>query len=97
MDVLIDEHENVDMRSQLNVKFIVAYVDVGESRNFNITLVSHLNGSPPLSEDPLTLIKVGILYVKPKLLIPANRDAMLNLGCDCEVCFLNTPKARTVK
>ena len=31
LDVLIDEHENVEM-PQSNVKSIVAYVEVGESR-----------------------------------------------------------------
>ncbi len=31
-DVLIDEHENVEMPSQSSVKFTGAYVEVGESR-----------------------------------------------------------------
>ena len=39
-DVLIDEQENVKMPSQSNVKSIVAYVEVGESRIFKNTLVS---------------------------------------------------------
>ena len=29
LDVLIDEHENVEMPSQSNVKFTVAYAEVG--------------------------------------------------------------------
>ena len=33
-DVLIDEHENVEMPSQPNVKSIGAYVEVGESNFF---------------------------------------------------------------
>ena len=97
LDVLIDEHENVEMPSQSNVKSIVAYVEVGESRIFKSTLVSQLNGNPTLSKDRLTWIKVGILYMKPKLLTAANHDTMLNLGCDCGVCFLNTHEARIVK
>ena len=32
LDVLIDEPENVEMPFQSNVKFIAAYVEVGESR-----------------------------------------------------------------
>lgn len=39
--------------------------------------------------------------MKPKLLIAANRDTivdtMLNLRCDFGVCILYTPKARLVK
>ena len=35
--------------------------------------------------------------MKPKLLIAANRDTMLNLHCDFGVCILYTPKARLVK
>jgi hypothetical protein len=56
-----------------------------------------LNGNPTLSKDQWTWIKVGILYRKPKLLTTANHDITLNLGCDCGVCFFNTPKARIVK
>ena len=40
LDVLIDEHENVEILFWYNVKSIVAYVEVGESRNFQSTLVS---------------------------------------------------------
>jgi hypothetical protein len=40
-------------------------------------------------KNQLTHIKVAILYMMPKLLINANRDTMLNLGCDCGVCILN--------
>ena len=35
--------------------------------------------------------------MRPKLLTVANHDTMLNLGCDCRMRFLNTPKARVVK
>ena len=97
MDVLIDEHENVEMPSQSNVKFIVAYVEVGESRNFKSTIVSQLNGNPTLYKDQLTQIKASILYMKPKFPTTANHDTMLNLGCDCCVCFLNTHEAQIVK
>ena len=38
-----------------------------------------------------------MLYMKPKLLTVTNHDTMLNLGCDCGVWVLNTPKARIVK
>ena len=72
----------------------MAYVAVGESRIFKSTFVSQLNEDPILSKDCLTRIRVGILYMKPKLLIVANHDAMLNLNCDCGVFLFNTPKAR---
>ena len=39
LDVLIDEHENVEMPPQSNVKSIVTYVEVGESRIPKSTLV----------------------------------------------------------
>ena len=52
----------------------MAYVRVGESRNFQSILVSQFNGDPTLYEDRLTQIKAGILYVKPKLHIVANHD-----------------------
>ena len=42
-------------------------------------------------------MKTSILYMKLKLLTAANHHTMLNIGCDCGVCFLNTPKARIVK
>lgn len=32
LDVLIDEHKNVKMTSQINVKSIVVYAKAGESR-----------------------------------------------------------------
>ena len=70
---------------------------VGESRIFKSTLVSQLNGNPSLSKDRLTRIRAGILYMKPKLLSVGNHDTLLKLGCDCGVCFLNTPEAKTVK
>ena len=34
LDILIDEHENVEMPCQFNAKTIVAYLEVGESRIF---------------------------------------------------------------
>ena len=34
--------------------------------------------------------------MKPELLIAANHDTMLNLGCVCEVCFLTVLEARIV-
>jgi hypothetical protein len=40
LDVLIDEHENIEMLFQSNVKSIVAHVEVGEYRFFKSTLVS---------------------------------------------------------
>ena len=46
MDVQIDEHENVEMPFQSNIKSYAAYVEVGESRDFNSTLVIQLNGNP---------------------------------------------------
>ena len=36
--------------------------------------VSEMNGSPTLSIDQLTQIRVGNLYVKPKLLTTAHHD-----------------------
>ena len=51
LGVLINEHANVEMPSQFNVKSIVTYVEVGESRFLKSTLVSQLNGNPTLSID----------------------------------------------
>ena len=68
-DVLIDKHEDVEMPSQSNVKSIVAYVEVGESRNLKGTFVSQLNGNPTLYKDQSTRIKVGISYMKPTLIL----------------------------
>ena len=65
----------------------------GEFRDFKSTFVNELTDTPTSFKDPLTQIKVGILYMKPKLLTLANCDAMLDLGCDCEVCFFNTLEA----
>ena len=42
LDVLINDCENVEMSSQSNVKSILGYVEVGESRIFKSTLVSQL-------------------------------------------------------
>ena len=51
LDVLINEkYENVEMPCHFNIKSIVAYVEVGISRNFKSTLVNQLNGNPTLSE-----------------------------------------------
>ena len=50
LDVTIDEHEHVEMSSQSYVNFIVAHVDVGDSRRFKSALVSQLNGNRTLSE-----------------------------------------------
>ena len=57
--------------------------------------VSQLNGNPTLSKDQLTQIKAGNLYMKPKILIATNHDSTLHLGCDYDVCFLNTCEARS--
>jgi hypothetical protein len=46
------------------------------------TLASKLSGSPTLPKGRLSWIKVGILYMKPKLLTTAYHDTMLNLGCE---------------
>ena len=97
LGILIDEHENVEMSSQSNVKSIMAFVEVGESRIFKSTLVSQLNGNPTLFEDRLTWIKAGILYMKPKLLTDTNHDTLLNPSCDFGVCILNKHEARSVK
>ena len=94
LDVLIDEHENVEIPFQSNVKSIMAYVEVREFIIFKNALVSQLDGNPTLSKDWLTWIKVGKLYMKPKHLSAANYDTMLIFGCDCGVCFLDTREAR---
>ena len=39
LDVQIDEHENTKISSQSNVKSIVAYVEVGESRFSSVHLL----------------------------------------------------------
>jgi hypothetical protein len=51
LDVLIDEHKNGEIPTQSNVKSIVAYVEVGDSKIFKSTLVSQLNAIPTLSKD----------------------------------------------
>ena len=51
LDVLIDEHENVEIPFQSNVKSIMAYVEVRESIIFKNALVSQLDGNPTLSKD----------------------------------------------
>ena len=38
-----------------------------------------------------------MLYMRPKRLTDANHDTMLDLGCDCGVCFLNTQEPPIVK
>ena len=97
LDVPIDEHENVEMPSQFNVKSIVACVEVGESRIFKSIHVSQLNGNPTLFKDWLAWNKTYVLYVRPKHLTATNYDTMLNLGCDYGLCLMNTPEARIVK
>ena len=84
------------MPSQCNVKSTMAYVEVGEFRIFKSTRVGQLNDTPTLFKDQLTRIKVGILYMKPKLLTVTNHVTMLNLGCDCRVCFSNTTEGGIV-
>jgi len=71
LDILIDEHENVEMPSQSNVKSIVSHVEVKESIIFRSIVVSQLNGNLTLSKDRWTQIKAIILYSKPKLLTAA--------------------------
>ena len=51
LDVLIDEHKNGEIPTQSNVKSIVDYVEVGDSKIFKSTLVSQLNAIPTLSKD----------------------------------------------
>ena len=65
-----------------SMKFILAYVHAGYSRNFKSTLVSQLDGNPTLPIDQLTQIKDDKLYMKPKLLTTTNRDIILNFGYD---------------
>ena len=97
LNVLIDEHENVEMLSQSNATSIVAYVEVGESGIFQNKFVSQLNGNPTSFKDQLTQKKASILYMKPKLLATANHDTLLNFDCTCEVYFLNSHEARIVQ
>ena len=66
-------------------------------RAINSALVSQSNGNPSPSKDQLTRIRSGILYMKPKLLSVGNHDTLSKLGCDCGVCFFNTPEAKIVK
>lgn len=49
------------------MKFIVAYVEVGDSRCLKVH-VSQLNGNSTLFNYRLTFIKARKLYKKPKLL-----------------------------
>jgi hypothetical protein len=80
LDVLIDDHENVEMPFQSNVMFIVAYVEVRECRIFKSTFICRLNGKSTSSKDRFTQFKAIISYMKPKLLMVANHVIMLNLG-----------------
>ena len=75
----------------------MAFAKVRESIIFKSTRISQLNGNPTLSKDQLILIKVGIFYMKPKLLTTANHDSMLNFGCDCEVFVLTHMKLELSK
>ena len=54
LDVLIDEHENVKLPSHSNIKSIMTFVEVAESRSFKSKLVNESNGNPTLSKDLLT-------------------------------------------
>ena len=62
LDVLIDEHEKVEMHSQSNVESFVAHVEVGESRIVKSAPLSQLNGNPTLFKDWWSQIKIFILY-----------------------------------
>ena len=73
------------------------YVELGEFEVFKSTHVSHLNGNLTLSKDQSARIKASILCMRHNLLTAVNHDTVLNLSCDCGVCFLNTPIARIVK
>ena len=70
MDVLIDEHENVEMPSQSNVQSIVACVEVGGSRIFESTLYLEI-----------CWLRLNILNTKYKI-TATNHDTMLSLRCD---------------
>ena len=60
------------------MQFIIANVEVGDSRILEGTFVRQLNANPTLFEDWLTWIKANNLYTKPTLLTAANHDTILN-------------------
>ena len=67
LEVPIDEHKDFEMSCESNVKFIMAYVEVGKSRIFKSVCQSNYN--PTVSNDQLTRSKAEILYITLKLLI----------------------------
>ena len=75
----------------------MAFVELGDSRISKSIFASQLNDSPTLSQDWLTQIKVGNLYIKPKLLTTANHGTFQNISCDYGVCLLNTFEAKIIK
>lgn len=50
LEISMDEHENVEVPSQSNIKPIMAYVEVGGSKILKSTLFNKLNGTPSLFE-----------------------------------------------
>ena len=62
------------LKCPLYVKYIRACVKVGEIKIPRSLVVSQMNGNPTLSKDCLTWIKVGIAYMKPKLLTTTHHD-----------------------
>ena len=48
LDVMIDEHENVEIPSQSDIKSM-GYVEVGSQKISKNTLVGQLNGNPTLT------------------------------------------------
>lgn len=92
LDVLVDEHESVEIHPQSNVKSIVANVKIHDSRMFKSMVVSQMNGNPTLFKDRLAWRKDGILYMNPKLLTTANHDTTLNLlVTECYEDTITTP------
>ena len=79
-----------EIPSLSNVKSIVAYVEVCESRILKSKFVSQSNDNSTSSKNWSTQIKVGILYMKPKLLTAAHHDIVSSLGCDLWSVFEHT-------
>lgn len=61
LDILINEHEDVEMSSQSNAKSIVTYVEVGKSKMFKSTFVNQLKCNATLSFEWLEF-KLHIIY-----------------------------------
>lgn len=76
LDILVDEHESVEIHSQSNVKSIVANVKIQDSRKYDCQSNEY---NPTLSNDRLARHKDGILCMNPKLLTATNHDTTLNL------------------